>query len=97
LLNIAADMTRGSLKKYAARSKLIGVLGRGLGPQAASEVVHRTANALGMGEELSREDVLRVLDRLITYPGLIGVSATFTKSQVCMWSEFSGAGACSST
>ena len=67
------------------RTKLIRVLSRGLGTALASDVVNRTADLLGLGEELSQREVLHVLDRLSQHAGVVGVSASFTKAQVALW------------
>lgn len=71
----------------ASRRKLIGVLSEGLGPYVASELVNRTADLLGFGEDLSRHEITRVLDRLTHNSGLVGVTAYFTKCQVALWSD----------
>lgn len=68
----------------ATRAKLIELLSDGLGPARASEVVHRTADLLGMGQELSRQEVMRLLDRLTQHTGVVAVSACFAKSQVAL-------------
>ncbi len=72
----------------ASRRRLIAVLSEGLGPYVASEVVNRTADLLGYGEDLSRQEVACVLDRLSRSAGVVGVSACFTKCQVALWSSF---------
>jgi hypothetical protein len=37
---------------------------------------------MGFGPELSRDEALRVLDHLAAKHGVVGVSASFTKSHV---------------
>lgn len=74
--------------KPDARTKLIAVLSAGLGPEVATKLVTDTTTALGFGDELGRREILRVLDRLVEHPGLVGVSARFTKSQVMLWTDF---------
>lgn len=71
----------------ASRGKLISLLSEGLGSYAASELVNRTADLLGYGQELSRAEVVHVLDRLSRNAGLVGVSACFAKCQVALWRD----------
>lgn len=70
------------------RAKLIRVLSTGLGAALASERVNQTADLLGFGQELSRREVMHVLDRLAQCTGVVAVSASFTKAQVALWSDF---------
>jgi hypothetical protein len=73
------------------RNQVIDVLTQGLGASEAARVVHSTADALGFGPELEVVQALRLLDRLAGVPGLVGITAHFSKSHALLAWQTGGA------
>ena len=64
------------------RRVLADMLGRSLGADKARETVNAAATQLGIGEDLQRDEALRLLERVAQQPGIIGIAARFAKSRV---------------
>ena len=58
------------------------MLARSLGNDTAAKTVDLAAQAVGAGQNLSREDALRVLEQIAREPGIVGIAARFAKSRV---------------
>jgi hypothetical protein len=64
----------------APRVDLLDLLVPALGEEKAKEAVAHHAKRLGFEPEpLSRDQAIRLLDAMVTTPGLIGVVANFAK------------------
>jgi hypothetical protein len=66
------------------RKQVIDMLTPGLGATEAMRIVHSTADVLGFGPELDVAQALRLLDRLADVPGLVGITAHFSKSHALL-------------
>ena len=60
-------------------------LGESLGREKAEELVGDTARSLGIpGDSYDREQTLRILERLATSAGLVGIVARFAKVRIIL-------------
>jgi hypothetical protein len=66
------------------RNQVIAMLTPGLGAIEAARIVHSTADVLGFGPELDVAQAMRLLDRLSGVPGLVGITAHFSKSHALL-------------
>jgi hypothetical protein len=63
------------------------MLARSLGNDKANEAVNLAAEQVGVGDNLSREQALQVLEQVAHQPGIVGIAARFAKSRVhLVWS-----------
>jgi hypothetical protein len=69
-------------KSTHPRLGLVDLLGRSLGADKAAEAVNVAAQELGLGELLSRDEALRLLEHVARQPGIVGITARFAKSRV---------------
>jgi hypothetical protein len=65
---------------------LVAQLGASLGVAKANELLTEAATAAGLRttQRYGKEDAIRVLDRLVTTPGLVGIAARCVKVQVVL-------------
>lgn len=58
------------------------MLARSLGNDTATQAVDTAAQVVGAGQNLSRDDALRVLEQIAREQGIVGIAARFAKSRV---------------
>lgn len=66
------------------RADVTAMLSRSLGEEVAAAAVVRVAEAMGLGNELSVDAAMRVLETLANEPGLVGIAARFSKARAHM-------------
>ena len=65
------------------RGDLISLLSPSIGAARAATAVDSAADVAGIeGDELTRDEALRLLERITAVPGIVGVAARFAKSRV---------------
>ena len=69
-------------KRAYPRRVVADLLGRSLGADKALETVNTAADLLGVGEQLQREDALRLLEHVAQQQGIVGIAARFAKSRL---------------
>lgn len=64
--------------------ELAGLLSQNIGIEKATELVRAAARELALGERVTPEQGLAVLERIAAQPGIVGIAARFAKSRVLL-------------
>jgi hypothetical protein len=67
------------------RAELVELLSASVGYEKAAEAILESCRQAGhSGDEITREDALRVLELVAKTPGIVGITARFAKTRVLL-------------
>lgn len=74
-------------------TELLAALGQSMGQEKANEVINETTGVLGLAaDEWTRDQALKILDKIGETPGLVGSAAKLTRTKMHLrWAKLGAA------